>query len=61
MPSVGPMEIVVALILALIVFGPKRLPDLGRSVGKGMREFKGALTGTASDDQAQEPPAREHT
>lgn len=61
MPSVGPMEIVILLILALVVFGPKRLPDLGRSVGKGMREFKGALTGAASDDQAQEPPAREHT
>ncbi|MBA3422740.1 MAG: twin-arginine translocase TatA/TatE family subunit [Thermoleophilaceae bacterium] len=61
MPSVGPMEIVIALILALIVFGPKRLPDLGRSVGKGMREFKGALTSATPDEQAQERPAREHT
>ncbi len=40
MPSVGPMEIVIFLIIALLVFGPKRLPELGRSVGKGMRESK---------------------
>lgn len=44
MPSMGPMEIIIILAIALIVLGPKRLPDAGRSIGKGMREFKDALT-----------------
>ena len=48
MPSIGPMEIVIILIIALIVLGPKKLPEVGRSVGRGMREFKGALTGESS-------------
>ena len=46
MPGIGPMEIVVVLIIALLVFGPKRLPDLGRSLGGGMREFKNSVTGS---------------
>jgi sec-independent protein translocase protein TatA len=50
MPNIGPLEIVVILIIALIVFGPKRLPELGRSMGKGIREFKGSLTGDTKDD-----------
>ena len=45
MPNVGPMEILVVLIIALVVFGPKRLPDLGHSLGKGIREFKGSVDG----------------
>jgi sec-independent protein translocase protein TatA len=45
MPSIGPMELIVVLVIALVVLGPKRLPDAGRSVGKGMREFKEAITG----------------
>ncbi len=49
MPNVGPLEIVIVLIIALVVLGPKRLPDFGRSVGRGLREFKGALTGASSD------------
>ncbi len=43
MPNIGPMEILVVLIIALIVFGPKRLPELGKSLGKGIREFKGSI------------------
>jgi sec-independent protein translocase protein TatA len=54
MPSIGPMEIVVVLVIALIVLGPKRLPDAGKSVGKGLREFKDAITGGGNDDE----PAR---
>ena len=50
MPNIGPLEIVVILIIALIVFGPKRLPELGRSMGKGIREFKGSLMGDKDDD-----------
>ncbi len=44
MPSIGPMELVIVLVLALIILGPKRLPDAGRSLGRGMREFKQAAT-----------------
>jgi sec-independent protein translocase protein TatA len=43
--SIGPMELVVVLVIALIVLGPKRLPDVGRSIGRGMREFKDAISG----------------
>jgi sec-independent protein translocase protein TatA len=39
------MELIVVLVIALLVFGPKRLPDLGRSLGGGMREFKNSVTG----------------
>lgn len=40
MLSLGPMEVIVILVLALVVFGPKRLPEMGKSIGKAMREFK---------------------
>jgi sec-independent protein translocase protein TatA len=51
MPNIGPLEIGVLLIIALIVFGPKKLPDLGRSLGKGLREFKGSISGENDDDE----------
>jgi sec-independent protein translocase protein TatA len=50
MPNVGPLEIVVVLAIALIVLGPKRLPDVGRSVGRGLREFKAAISGESEED-----------
>jgi sec-independent protein translocase protein TatA len=50
MPNIGPLEIVVVLVIALVVFGPKRLPELGRSMGKGLREFKNSVTGDDKDD-----------
>ena len=55
--GIGPLEIVIVLIIVLIVFGPKRLPDLGRSLGRGMREFKDSVSGDDSDKlpAAQEP------
>jgi sec-independent protein translocase protein TatA len=53
MPSIGPLELAVILVVALVVFGPKRLPELGKSMGKGIREFKGSL----SIDDEHEIPA----
>lgn len=50
MPTIGPMELVVVLAIALIVLGPKKLPEVGRSIGKGMREFKDSLGGDSHDD-----------
>jgi TatA/E family protein of Tat protein translocase len=44
MPNIGPLEIAVVLLIVLVVFGPKRLPELGKSMGKGIREFKGSLS-----------------
>ena len=54
MPNVGPLELVVILAIALIVLGPKKLPEVGRSIGKGMREFKDAISGTSKDDDDDE-------
>jgi sec-independent protein translocase protein TatA len=48
--NIGPLEIGIVLVIALLVFGPKRLPELGRSLGKGIREFKGSITGEHEDD-----------
>jgi sec-independent protein translocase protein TatA len=50
MPNIGPLEIVIVLIIVLVIFGPKRLPDLGRSLGRGMREFKDSVTGKDKDE-----------
>jgi sec-independent protein translocase protein TatA len=49
--NIGPLEIAIVLIIALLVFGPKRLPELGKSLGKGIREFKGSITGEHDDDE----------
>jgi sec-independent protein translocase protein TatA len=54
MPTVGPMELVVVLAIALIVLGPSKLPEVGRSIGKGMREFKDSLSGDDRDDDGGE-------
>jgi sec-independent protein translocase protein TatA len=60
---IGPWEIAILLVIVLLVFGPKRLPEMGRSLGKGMREFKDSITGKHDDDdpvtQATELPAPE--
>jgi len=57
MPNVGPLELVVVLIIALVIFGPKRLPELGRSMGKGIREFRGSISGKGDDDEESSEPA----
>ncbi len=51
MPNIGPLEIAIVLVIVLVIFGPKRLPDLGRSLGSGMREFKDSITGKGGDDE----------
>jgi sec-independent protein translocase protein TatA len=52
-PNIGPMEIAIVLVIALVVFGPKRLPELGKSVGNGLKEFKSSLS---DSDTAIEGP-----
>lgn len=59
MPNIGPLELAIVLIIALVVFGPKRLPELGRSLGRGIREFRGSVTGDSHEperSEAIEPP-----
>jgi sec-independent protein translocase protein TatA len=56
MPNVGPLELIVILAIALIVLGPKKLPEVGRSIGKGMREFRDGLSGDRDRDDDEERP-----
>jgi sec-independent protein translocase protein TatA len=56
MPNVGPMELIVILAIALIVLGPKKLPEVGKSLGKGMREFKESLSGENERRDEDERP-----
>lgn len=56
--QIGPLEIAIVLLIVLLIFGPKRLPGLGKSLGTGMREFKDSITGKDSDrdeDEAERP------
>jgi sec-independent protein translocase protein TatA len=61
--NIGWQGLVIILIVLLVIFGPKRLPEMGRSIGRGMREFKDSVTGKDDgddDDQPREiPPAAE--
>jgi sec-independent protein translocase protein TatA len=61
MLGIGPLELIVVLVVALLIFGPKRLPDLGSSLGRGMREFKEGVTGADRDEltNADVPDARQ--
>ena len=52
--SIGIPELAIVLLIVLIIFGPKRLPGLGRSLGSGMREFKDSLTGKSKDEESDE-------
>jgi sec-independent protein translocase protein TatA len=54
--SVGPMELVIVLVIALVILGPKRLPEAGKAIGKGMREFKDSIGGRSADE-VDEPSA----
>jgi sec-independent protein translocase protein TatA len=59
--NVGPGELIIVLVIALIVLGPKRLPEVGRSIGNGMREFKDSLAGEPSRDDDDEDVALRRT
>ena len=56
MPNIGPMEIIGLLLLALLLFGAKRLPEIGRSLGSGMREFKDSVSGDKKPEARSELP-----
>lgn len=58
--QIGPLEIGIVLVIVLLIFGPKRLPGLGKSLGTGMREFKDSITGKDSehDDDEAAPAER---
>jgi sec-independent protein translocase protein TatA len=58
MPSVGPLELVIILVIALIVFGPKRLPEVGRSIGDGIRELKDTMRGVDPREELERHPQR---
>jgi sec-independent protein translocase protein TatA len=53
--NVGPLELIIVLVIVLVIFGPKRLPGLGRSLGSGMREFKDSLSGKGGNAEKDQP------
>jgi len=57
--SIGAPEIIFILLVALLLFGAKRLPELGRSLGKGMREFKDSIAGIGDDDKPSEDKTKD--
>ena len=63
--GIGVWELAILLLVALLVFGPKRLPEMGRSLGRGMREFKDSVSGNSRDDDDERdrelPPVRDET
>ena len=58
---IGPWELAILLLVVLLVVGPKRLPEMGRSLGKSMREFKDSISGKDEEPAAQLPPPAETT
>jgi sec-independent protein translocase protein TatA len=55
--SIGPLELLIVLGIVVLIFGPKRLPSLGRQLGAGMREFKDSITRKAGDDEDEDDAA----
>ena len=58
MPDVSPIQLIIVMIIALVVLGPKRLPEMGKSLGKGIREFKQSVSGDEHPAAAGTDPAR---
>jgi sec-independent protein translocase protein TatA len=52
--NVGPMELIIVLVIALVILGPKRLPEVGKSIGNGMREFKDAISSSGKHDDDED-------
>ena len=59
--GIGVTELIIVLVIVLVIFGPKRLPAMGRSLGSGMREFKNSITGKDKDDEDDEDEDQERT
>ena len=59
--SIGPTELIIVLVIVLVIFGPKRLPGLGRSLGSGMKEFRDSVTGKSGGDDLEEDDDRQQT
>ena len=57
-PAIGPTEIIIVLVIVLLLFGAKRIPEIARSLGSGAREFKDGITGNDKPDDGIDPPAR---
>ena len=58
MPNISPTEIIILVVVLLLVFGSRRLPEIGRSVGKGMREFKNSVTGKDEEPSSRKSRSR---
>ncbi len=59
--GIGVTELIIVIVIVLVIFGPKRLPAMGRSLGSGMREFKNSITGKDKDDEDDEDEDQERT
>lgn len=60
MPNIGPLELAIVLIIALVIFGPKKLPELGSSLGNGLREFKSSISGDSDSDKDRDETGAEN-
>jgi sec-independent protein translocase protein TatA len=56
-PNIGPTELIIVLVIVLLIFGPKRLPGLGKQLGTGMREFKDSISGKGGRDDDDDDEA----
>ena len=61
MPNIGPLELIIVLVIVLLIFGPKRLPGLGKQLGSGMREFKDSIAGKGGRDDDDDDDERADT
>jgi len=58
-PNIGPTELIIVLVIVLLIFGPKRLPGLGKQLGSGMREFKDSISGKGGRDDDDDETVRD--